>query len=234
MARVSFAGLCAALLVLSLTSVTALGLLSIRISRTDDPHFAFLTWNLMLAWIPFAVALALYGAHRAGANTLALAGGFVVWLLFLPNAPYLVTDYIHLAADSRVPLWFDFALLGAFSVSGLLLGFASVYLAQAVVSERAGVVAGWAMTGGVFVLTAVGIYVGRVLRFNSWDALQEPGPLVSLALARLGDPFGNPMLVATVVVFTAFLTFAYVGLYFTSLALMDGWRSFGPGARRRT
>ena len=83
-------------------------------------------------------------------------------------------------------------------------------------------------------LTAVGIYVGRVLRFNSWDALQEPGPLVSLALARLGDPFGNPMLVATVVVFTAFLTFAYVGLYFTSLALMDGWRSFGPGARRRT
>ncbi|MEX1104510.1 MAG: DUF1361 domain-containing protein [Dehalococcoidia bacterium] len=233
MAKVSLSGLCVATLVLVTCSIAALGLLSVRITRTDDPHFAFLTWNLFLAWIPFVVAVALYGAHRAAAGWLWLGFGFVAWLLFLPNAPYLVTDYIHLAADARVPLWFDFALLGAFSVSGLLLGFASVYLVQAVVTERLGTFAGWAATGAVFVLSAVGIYVGRVLRFNSWDAVQEPGPLVSLALARLEDPLGNPLLVATVVVFTAFLTLAYVGLYMTSLALMSGWRALGSGPRHR-
>jgi uncharacterized membrane protein len=127
-----------------------------------------------------------------------LAPGLLLWVLFLPNAPYLVTDYMHLAPDSRVPLWFDFALLGAFSASGLLLGFASVYIVQAIVATRAGAVAGWLGTGTSFGLCAVGIYVGRVLRFNSWDAVQEPGVLLGLALARLADPLGNTLLVATV------------------------------------
>ncbi|MGH2608321.1 MAG: DUF1361 domain-containing protein [Tepidiformaceae bacterium] len=233
MARVSVAGLVAASLVLSVCSLAALGLLGLRITRTDDPHFAFLTWNLFLAWIPFIVALGLYAAHRAGASAVWLVPGLLLWVLFLPNAPYLVTDYIHLARDSRVPLWFDFALLGAFSLSGLLLGFASVFVVQAIVASRAGAVAGWLVTGSAFGLCAVGIYVGRVLRFNSWDAVQEPGVLFGLTLSRLADPLGNTFLVTTVVLLTAFLVSLYVALYMTGLVVLHGLRALAPAHRRR-
>lgn len=220
-------------ILLALCSMAALGLLGIRIERTGDPHFAFLAWNLALAWIPFILGVTLYAAHRAGVGLPWLVVGFAAWVLFLPNAPYLVTDYIHLAPDTRVPLWFDFALLGAFAASGLLLAFASVFLVQAVVAERAGAAASWLMTGAVFALSGVGIYVGRVLRFNSWDVLNEPGAIASLAMARLEDPFGNPLLVMTVVAFTAFLSAAYVAVYAMSVAVVSGWRALGHAPRRR-
>ena len=210
--------------VLCVASATAVALLGIRVSRTDDPHFAFLAWNLGLAWIPLALSLALLAAHRLRFPAWTLAGGIAVWLLFLPNAPYILTDYIHLAPDSRVPLWFDFVLIGAFATAGLLLGFASVFLVQVIVSERLGSLAGWSLSMAVFVFSAVGIYVGRVLRFNSWDALQEPGALASLALARLEDPLGNSLLVATVLLFTSFLVVAYLALCLTGMVMLRGLR----------
>ncbi len=230
MVRVSVLGVAAATLVLSLCSLAAVGLLSVRIARTEDPHFAFLTWNLFLAWIPFLLAVLLYAGHRAGVGSVWLIPGLLLWILFLPNAPYLLTDYIHLAPDSHVPLWYDFLLLGAFSVSGLLLGFGSVYLVQVIVASRAGALAGWLVTGAAFALCAVGIYVGRVLRLNSWDALQEPGSLMEITLSRLADPLGNTFLLTTVVLLTAFLASLYVAMYMGSLAIMH---AIGPPHRRR-
>jgi len=229
MVRVSLAGLALGALALCLASAAAVTLLGIRVSRTDDPHFAFLAWNLALAWIPLGIAVCLYGAHRARLPAWALAAGLGAWLLFLPNAPYLVTDYIHLAPDTRVPLWFDFALLGAFAGAGLLLGFAAVFLVQVIVSERIGATAGWAASMAAFVCAGVGIYVGRVLRFNSWDVWREPGSLLELAASRLGDPLGNSLLIATVVLFTAFLALGYMALYLAGLVALRGPRPASPG-----
>jgi uncharacterized membrane protein len=209
---------------LLLCSAAAVALLLVRVRMTDDPHFAFLAWNLFLAWIPMGLAVLLFAGHRGGAPSLFLAAPFGLWLLFLPNAPYLVTDFIHLAPDSRVPLWFDFALLAAFASSGLLLGFASVYLVQRVVSERFGRVLAWTTVLSVFALSGVGIYMGRVLRLNSWDAIQEPESLLSLAIRRLEDPLGNPLLLATILLFTTFLTAAYVVIYTSAAALRRGHR----------
>ncbi|HEX6032281.1 MAG TPA: DUF1361 domain-containing protein, partial [Tepidiformaceae bacterium] len=96
---------------LMVCSAVAVALLVVRVRMTGDPHFAFLVWNLFLAWVPMALAVLLFAAHRGGAPSLFLAAPFGLWLLFLPNAPYLLTDFIHLAPDTRVPLWFDFALL---------------------------------------------------------------------------------------------------------------------------
>jgi uncharacterized membrane protein len=89
------------------------------------------------------------------------------------------------------------------------------------------------VTGAAFGLSAIGIYVGRVLRFNSWDALQEPGALTELALMRLEDPLGNTFLLATVVLFTTFLASLYVAMYMGGLALMHGFRALDPAHRRR-
>ena len=213
MVRVNLPGVAAGGVLLVLLSAASLMLLDVRMSRTGNHHFEFLTWNLFLAWIPLGMALIVLVAHRAGVAGAVLIPGLIGWLLFLPNAPYLVTDYVHLEADTRVPLWFDFVLLGAFSASGLMLGFASVYLVQVVVSERLGAATGWALSIAVFALSAVGIYIGRVLRFNSWDVIRERDDLIALATARMEDPLGNALLVATVIAFTALLVTGYLAVY---------------------
>ncbi len=235
MVRVSLPGLALGAAVLCAVSAMALALLRVRVARTDDPHFGFLVWNLALAWIPLLLAVTLLAAHRANVPGILLGAGLAVWLVFLPNAPYIVTDYVHLAPDTQVPLWFDFVLLGNFAAGGLLLGFASVYLVQVIVSERLGAIAGWTLSTAVLALSAVGIYIGRVLRLNSWDVLRERDALGSLAFARLEDPLGNTLLVATVALFTVFLVAGYLAAYGAGLVMMRGVRlvTSDAGGRRR-
>src|SRR5687767_7960123 len=117
------AGLTLALAVLSLA---AAGLLAVRIDRVGEPAFTFLTWNLFLAWVPFGLSLSVAAVHaRGGARPLLWAFG-AGWLLFLPNAPYILTDFIHLGRIGGAPLWFGAALIGAFAAAGLALGLASL------------------------------------------------------------------------------------------------------------
>lgn len=185
------AGLTATLLILSMAAV---GLLVVRMDRVGEPAFGFLVWNLFLAWIPFGLALCAALVHRrAGPRPLLWALG-VCWLLFLPNAPYILTDFIHLGRRGGVPLWFDAALIGTFAGVGLALGLASLLIMHHVVAARSGRLVGWVFAVSALVLSAIGVYLGRFLRFNSWDVITDPNSLVSVVLQRLADPFGNPFL----------------------------------------
>lgn len=190
-------------------SLLAAGLQHVRADRTGAPAFAFLLWNLFLAWVPYVLALVLVGLDRVRAPGWALAVPGVVWLLFLPNAPYLLTDFIHLGAIPGAPLWFDALLIGAFAATGLLLGLASLLLVHRVVASRRGAGVGWVLAIGSLALSSVGIYLGRFPRFNSWDVLTNPHGLVQVVLGRLADPFGNPFLL----VFAAASTAGLVGSY---------------------
>ena len=98
-----------------------------------------------------------------------------LWLLFLPNAPYIVTDFVHLSAGSHAPLWFDGVELSAFAWTGMLLGFVSLYLIHAVIRHRFGAIAGWGACFACSHSSSVGVYLGRVKRWNSWDVLTQPG-----------------------------------------------------------
>ena len=100
--------------------------------------FRFLVWNLILAWIPLLLALFVYDRYRRGSPLARLAPALALWLLFLPNAPYIVTDFVHLSAASRTPLWLDGVVVSAFAWTGLLLGFVSLYLLHAVTRHRFG------------------------------------------------------------------------------------------------
>jgi len=129
-------------LVLVALSLAAVGLLTVRIDRVGDPAFVFLRWNLFLAWIPFLLSLCVAAVHgRGGPRPLlwVFGGG---WLLFLPNAPYILTDFIHLGRVAGAPLWFDTALIGAFAAAGLALGLGSLLVVHHVVEARAGRVVG--------------------------------------------------------------------------------------------
>jgi uncharacterized membrane protein len=170
----------------------------------------WLVWNLTLAWVPFVLALALWLVHRRRHTVAELLTLGVAWLVFLPNAPYMLTDFVHLGTTHRL---FDSIVLASFAFTALALGFASLVLVQTVVSRVFGAFAGWSLAVSALFLSSVGIYLGRVERLNSWDVLQRPHLLASIARARLEDPFGNRYLIGFVVAVGGFLTLAYVTLW---------------------
>jgi uncharacterized membrane protein len=165
-------------------SVAALALWGIRAAWVGPARFPWLLWNLTLAWIPWVAARGLRLARgRAG---VLLWGG--LWLLFLPNAPYLVTDLVHLRERLPVPLWFDVLLFAAFALAGCTLGWAALELVQ---ERLAGTVGRrWAALAIVplFPLIAFGVYLGRFGRWNSWDVITRPRALLGGAFAAAQEP----------------------------------------------
>ena len=205
---------------LGFASLVCVGLEFVREFHFHDQGFRFLLWNLSLAWIPVLIALGIYDRYRRGTRLSILVPGALVWLLFLPNAPYIVTDFIHLEPAPRTPLWFDGIVLSAFAWSGILLGFVSVYLVHAVVRHRFGVRWGWTIAFGSLGLTSAGVYLGRFLRWNSWDLFLRPGQrLAQLApglmeAGALAHAATVTLLITTLLATTYLAFYALVGLRF--------------------
>lgn len=206
---------------LVICSAGAVVLSAYRVERTGSPHLAFLTWNLFLAWLPLLFAAGLHAVNRRRAPGAILWLLALLWLLFFPNAPYILTDFIHLRRGHGAPLWFDFLLIGSFAGTGLLLAYASLYLVHEVVRERLGPAAGWMACLAALLLCSIGIYVGRFLRFNSWDAISQPGSLAHVLAGRVFDPTRDPMLVKVTFFFTVFLGLGYFVLVATGRALIS-------------
>ena len=148
------------------------------------PRLLFLVWNLALAWIPLLAALVLV---RARSPLLQGASG-ALWLLFLPNAPYLVTDLVHLRSRAAVPLWFDVLLFSAFALAGCALAWASLEMVHGRLAASLGRIRAAAVVPGVLLLTGFGVYLGRFLRWNSWDVFAEPAALLTGAARALATP----------------------------------------------
>ena len=198
---------------LALASFGCCGLVAIRVLHTGVPNFTYLIWNLFLAWIPFVLAILLYDGERRAARPPALVVLGVLWLVFFPNAPYIVTDFVHLDHDPLSPYWYDGLTIAAFAATGMLLGLGSLYLVHSVVRKEIGAVAGWLTAAAALALGSVGIYVGRFLRLNSWDLWTSPHSFWQLAQKRLVDPFGNPRLIAITLASTFLLGAAYLIVY---------------------
>ena len=207
-------------------SLFCIALVLVRNIHTGDPTFRYLIWNLFLAWIPFALAVFVYDRwRRRGGGILMLTLG-ALWLLFFPNAPYIATDFVHLRHDPLAPFWYDAVTIAAFAWMGVLLGFASLYLMQTVVRQWRGPVVGWIFAVVAIGLGSLGIYLGRFLRLNSWDALEHPSVIPRIAHAVARDPFAYQEAIAVTLLFTVALTLAYFLLYsFAALQLeLDGER----------
>jgi len=198
---------------LGVASALCLGLELVREHRYGAYDFRFLIWNLILAWIPLLIALIVYDRYRRGRPLLLLAPALVLWLLFLPNAPYIVTDFVHLSAGSPAPLWQDGVEVSAFAWTGMLLGFVSLYLVHAVARHRLGAVPSWIGVLGVLALISVGVYLGRVKRWNSWDLLTQPGARLAQLHAHLGDPASLTRAVGISLAVTCLLAAAYLVFY---------------------
>jgi len=182
-----------------------------REHHTGSDFYRFLIWNLVLAWVPLVLALAAYASARRRASGVTVAFG-LMWLLFFPNAPYLLTDFIHLQETPTTPLWYDALMLASFTWTGLVLGYASLYLMQ-MIWERAVGALSWLGVVSALALASIGVYVGRFLRFNSWDALVRPRRLAQVINANLENPLQHPRLIASLLILTAALTIGYLIVY---------------------
>ncbi len=200
---------------LCFASGVSVALVLARIGWTGNFRYAFLIWNLFLAWLPLGFALAAdrHAARRPIRKWRFLAYS-AAWLLFFPNAPYICTDVIHLAQGLYRHFWVDLTLVLSCAFSGLVVGFVSLYLMQSVVARACGRVAGWLFIGAVAGLTGFGIYLGRFLRFNSWDIVLKPVELLrGIGAWASADPFVHPTAFAFPILFATFMFLAYVMLY---------------------
>jgi uncharacterized membrane protein len=194
-------------------SLMVVGMVAVRVARTGSEAFLNLPWNLFLAWVPFALALLVYDQAGRGAGRMRLFALGGLWLLFFPNAPYLVTDLKYVGWYDEAPWWYDVTLLTVGACAGLALGFASLYLMHAVARRLWGAANAWLAVGFVLVLASFGVFLGRVHRWNSWDVFTDPVPLFAQLARGLVNPLDYPHAIAVTTVFTAFLGSTYLVFY---------------------
>ncbi len=170
--------------------------------------------ELFLARVPLIFSLLAREKYRNGlGRSWRFAGLTGAWLLFLPNAPYIFTDLIHLTTRYFGHFWVDLVLILSCALTGLVLAFVSLFLMQKIVRQMLGWLASWVFIAAATGLSSFGIYLGRFLRFNSWDVLFQPVKLYHGIGSFVTDPFSHPTSLAFPVLFGAFLFIAYVMLY---------------------
>lgn len=194
--------------ILVLLSAFAIGLGCLRICIAGNFKGIFLVWNLFLAWIPFLISFLLV-RQKMKIHFVLLAPFIAVWLLFLPNAPYLITDLIHLRPRDGVPLWYDATILFVFAFLGLMLGIVSSLFIHELVKKYIGPFKAWLFLSTCFTLSGYGVYLGRFLRWNSWDLFVNPVELLRDSFLRLT----NPIALAVTGIFALFLFFSYLIFY---------------------
>ncbi len=143
------------------------------IAHTRSATFMFLIWNLFLAWIPYWISMTLHHLPKRWMAVPVLGA----WLVFLPNAPYLVTDLFHVGHHPPVPFWYDTLLLFSFAWTGLLLGFLSLLDVQRFLEKKVGKNIAALLTWAAILLCAFGVYLGRFQRWNTWDLITHPSQL---------------------------------------------------------
>lgn len=199
---------------LTFASSVSVALVLARILWTGRYHYAFLVWNLFLAWVPLIFALLASENYRnASGRNWRFFSLTSAWLLFFPNAPYIFTDLIHLTTRYYNHFWVDLVLVLSCALTGLVLGFLSLFLMQSIVTRVLGRIAGWVFIALVASVSSFGIYLGRFLRFNSWDVLFRPITVCHGVGHWAANPLASSTSFAFPVLFAAFLFISYVMLY---------------------
>jgi uncharacterized membrane protein len=204
---------CAVIGALALLSAFVLAMLVARIVHTGSAVHGSLGWDLFLAWVPFLLSLMIYERARRGSSASLLVPLACLWLVFFPNAPYLVTELRYVGAGGRVSFLYDALLFGAAGLTGLLLGLTSVFLIHGVARRLLGTATAWAVVVGVLAASSFGIYLGRALRWNSWDLVAHPQWMAGLLGDVVQHPLSHPRPLALTVLLTSFLLVSYLVLY---------------------
>jgi uncharacterized membrane protein len=183
-----------------------------RVILSNQVSFRFVPWNVFLAWLPYLFSLLMAAIHQIRPRwwwAQIIPGGF--WLLFLPNAFYIMTDLVHLTHGQSIPIWYDAGLLAITAWTGIFLAVVSLHIVQGIVQSYLGTWISWGFALIVIGLSGYGVYLGRFLRWNSWDVISDP---VGIAYDTL-DPLINPITNADKIGFMIMYTSLFLVTYLT-------------------
>lgn len=187
-----------------------------RVYLIQKLRYQFLIWNLFLAWLPYIFSLIVSAIHQVRPRlwwAMIIPGG--LWLLFLPNAFYIVTDFIHLTNHPSIPIWYDAGLLAITSWTGIFLAVTSLYTIQRIIRDYLGNLFSWGFSLLVIGLNGYGVYLGRFLRWNSWDMMFDARGILSDSYAMLRNPMSYTDKIGFILMYTSlflvtYLTFAWL------------------------
>lgn len=204
----------AVFVMLNLACAICIALVAARVVYSENLRHVGLIWNLFLAWIPFILASIAHAfSWTRGWSYVVIPVVSIPWLFFFPNAPYMLTDLQDLVRAGGVgaPLWYDVIIIVWCSWTGMLLGIVSLYLMQDIVLRTFGRATGWLFVFAISALSSFGMYIGRFVRLNSWDILQNPGEVTMTILGLVVDP--SMRLAAFTLLYAFFFLFIYLLLY---------------------
>lgn len=173
-------------LLLILMTLFCFSLSVFRYYISETKVFLFLNWNLFLAWIPFVISSLLMIFKTRSKRSLVIA--ITVWILFFPNSPYILTDLFHLKHRTAIPIWYDLVVILSYAWTGLFCGFVSLLDLEKLMSHyfKKSVIS--IITASFLFIASFGVYLGRFLRWNSWDVISNPFGLFNDILVRIAYP----------------------------------------------
>jgi uncharacterized membrane protein len=199
---------------LLLSSMVSVALLIVGLFRGAGSVYVYMVWNLFLAWLPPLFIVWLLATLRR--KRWSSWEGIIVsllWLGFLPNSFYLVSDFIHLQEVPHAEILYDAVMFTSFALNGLLLGYISLYLFHAELRKRVSSLATRVTIGLVLLMCSFAIYLGRDLRWNTWDVFVNPAGLLFDISDRFINPFSYPRMFVTTGIFFVLLTTLYYVLW---------------------
>jgi len=187
----------------------SVALILLRILFTGHFTFAFLIWNLILAAVPLFISTLLISFKPLRDKWFLLIPLLVTWLLFLPNAPYIITDLFHLRPRGDAPQWLDLLVILSSALSGLIMFFVSFTQIQQILKNKLNNLLYYTSNFTIILLCGFGIYLGRFLRFNSWDIISQPEPLMFDIIERFINPLAHPKTWGITIGYGLFLLLSY-------------------------
>ncbi len=196
---------------LFLSSLMACAFFVFRVFYSGSYNYANLLWNLFLAWLPYIFAVIASSVYMITPKRWWLIFLFgLLWLVFFPNAPYIVTDFYYLDPRPPIPYWFDISLIAIFAFTGCFLAIASLRIIHIMIDKSLGRFFGWSFALFALGLASFGVYLGRFGRYNSWDILLEPKSLLKELAGNLLNPLDNLGFIGFTIMFTSILLVFYL------------------------
>lgn len=173
--------------VLFLFTIYCLILLVIRVKLTHTIYLFFLVWNLFLAFVPYIFISFLKAQNTIQKSKIKTFSFLFLWLLFLPNSFYILTDLIHLSQSSNHLFWFDLVVISSYALIGFTLGIISLIEFENIIKTYTSPLITNLIMPAICFLCGIGIYLGRILRYNSWDIISNPLELIWATLVSLSS-----------------------------------------------
>lgn len=198
------------ILATALLSATDILLWLLRVILTGSNRYSFIIWNLILAWISFEMAYLLVRNLKKvrWANWENAVLSFL-WLAFLPNSWYVLTDFIHIIPTGEISQLYDIVLISLLVINGFALGFTGLFLVHRELLKRFGIFKSYLTVEGIILLSSFAIFLGRDLRWNSWDVITNPQGIIINVSDQIIDPFGNPRAFNVTILFFILISVIY-------------------------